>query len=94
MTTTRSDWFDAGEPPSAGTTAALARSDALVSLDDAGATDPALVGSKAATLARAKAAGLPVLPGVVVTTRADIRAITNDADRSLPRSVSTSATVR
>jgi pyruvate,water dikinase len=42
----------------------------VVGLDDARAADPALVGAKAANLARCAAAGLPVLPGVVVTTAA------------------------
>jgi phosphohistidine swiveling domain-containing protein len=40
----------------------------MVGLSDPRATDPALVGAKAANLARCAAAGLPVLPGVVVTT--------------------------
>lgn len=43
----------------------------LVSLDDAVATDQALTGSKAACLAKATAAGLPVLPGIVATTAVD-----------------------
>ncbi|MGH8869230.1 MAG: PEP/pyruvate-binding domain-containing protein [Actinomycetes bacterium] len=38
----------------------------LLSLDDAGATDPGAVGAKAAGLARARQAGLPVAPGYVV----------------------------
>jgi Pyruvate phosphate dikinase, AMP/ATP-binding domain len=49
----------------------------LISLDDAGAAagagpgvSPGLVGAKAASLARARRAGLPVLPGWVVTTAA------------------------
>ncbi|MFE1443917.1 PEP/pyruvate-binding domain-containing protein [Streptomyces sp. NPDC058739] len=37
-----------------------------VALDDPAATDPVLTGSKAASLARAADAGLPVLPGFVV----------------------------
>jgi len=40
----------------------------VVELCDPRATDPTLVGAKAANLARCAAAGLPVLPGVVVTT--------------------------
>jgi pyruvate,water dikinase len=40
----------------------------VVDLCDPRATDPVLVGAKAANLARCAAAGLPVLPGVVVTT--------------------------
>ena len=44
------------------------RSGSLVGLDDERALDPALVGAKAAALARAAAAGLPVLPGFVLPT--------------------------
>jgi pyruvate,water dikinase len=40
----------------------------VVELDDPRAVDPALVGAKAANLARARSAGLPALPGVVLTT--------------------------
>jgi rifampicin phosphotransferase len=40
----------------------------VVNLDDAAAPDPALTGGKAAALARARAAGLNTLPGVVLTT--------------------------
>ena len=40
----------------------------VVALDDPRAVDPALVGAKAANLARAHVAGLPALPGVVLTT--------------------------
>lgn len=46
----------------------------LVDLTDAGATDGSLVGAKAANLARAHRAGLPVLPGAVLTTDWDHRA--------------------
>src|SRR5689334_15280157 len=42
----------------------------LISLDDDAALDPSLVGVKAANLARARRAGLPVLPGVVVPIEA------------------------
>jgi pyruvate,water dikinase len=42
----------------------------VVGLDEAAATDPRLVGAKAAALSRAAGAGLPVLPGFVITTRA------------------------
>ena len=38
----------------------------VLDLDDARARDPAVAGAKAATLARARAAGLPCLPGWVV----------------------------
>jgi len=45
----------------------------LVYLDDPQATDPSLTGAKAAALARAAGAGLPVLPGFVLTTAAGSR---------------------
>jgi rifampicin phosphotransferase len=54
------------------TPAALRRAD-LLDLADPGATDGSLVGAKAANLARARDAGLPVLPGVVLTTAWDHR---------------------
>src|SRR5215210_5056457 len=40
----------------------------IVELGDEAAIDPALTGGKAAALARAAAAGLDTLPGVVLTT--------------------------
>jgi len=40
----------------------------LLSLDDAASLEPRAAGAKAAWLARARQAGLPVLPGVVVTS--------------------------
>src|SRR5215218_5389026 len=40
----------------------------VVELDDEAARDPALTGGKSAALARAAAAGLATLPGVVLTT--------------------------
>jgi phosphohistidine swiveling domain-containing protein len=43
---------------------------AVVTLDDPSAVDPTLTGAKAAALARAAVAGLPVLPGFVLTTAA------------------------
>ena len=43
---------------------------AVIALDDPGAIDSEVTGAKAAALARATAAGLPVLAGMVVTTRA------------------------
>src|SRR5882757_678333 len=42
---------------------------AILSLSDAAATDTGLVGAKAANLAASLKAGLPVLPGFVVTTQ-------------------------
>ncbi|MGH9150583.1 MAG: PEP/pyruvate-binding domain-containing protein, partial [Acidimicrobiales bacterium] len=50
---------------------------AVMTLDDGPATDVALVGRKAANLARARRLGLPVLPGFVVTTE-DTPAIARD----------------
>jgi phosphoenolpyruvate synthase/pyruvate phosphate dikinase len=44
----------------------LADSGPLISLDDPAAAAPGLTGAKAATLARARRHGLPVLPGYVV----------------------------
>ncbi|MCA1676989.1 MAG: pyruvate, phosphate dikinase, partial [Actinobacteria bacterium] len=41
---------------------------AVVALDDPEALDPKLVGAKASGLATARLAGLPVLPGTVLTT--------------------------
>lgn len=49
--------------------------DGLVSLDDSVATDPLAVGSKSAALARARHAGLPVLPGYVVPVPASREAV-------------------
>ena len=49
------------------------RRSGLVDLSDDGAVDGSLVGAKAANLARARRAGLPVLPGVVLTTDWDHR---------------------
>jgi pyruvate,water dikinase len=45
----------------------------LIDLANDGATDGSLVGAKAANLARARVARLPVLPGVVLTTAWDHR---------------------
>jgi len=45
------------------------RAPELVALFSAGATTSDLTGGKASALARAAHAGLPVLPGVVFTTR-------------------------
>jgi len=44
---------------------------AIVPLDDPQATDATIVGAKAAALARASLAGLPVLAGFVISTTAD-----------------------
>ena len=54
------------------TPTALRRAD-LIDLADPGATDGSLVGAKAANLARARVAGLPVLAGLVLTTSWDHR---------------------
>jgi rifampicin phosphotransferase len=54
------------------TPTALRRAD-LIDLADPGATDGSLVGAKAANLARARVAGLPVLAGLVLTTVWDHR---------------------
>jgi phosphohistidine swiveling domain-containing protein len=45
----------------------------VLALEERGAQDPAATGTKAAALARARAAGLPVLPGFVITTTAAAR---------------------
>jgi pyruvate,water dikinase len=72
----------------------------VVGLDHPGATDAALVGAKAAALARAHAAGFDVLPGFAVTTAFDgetqelrdaWQALSNHGERSLV--VRSSATV-
>lgn len=42
----------------------------VLDLADPAATDPGLSGAKAANLARARAAGFPIVPGVVLTTHA------------------------
>jgi rifampicin phosphotransferase len=47
---------------------------ALLDLDEPAARDPSVVGAKAAGLARARAAGLPALPGVVVPAALGSRA--------------------
>jgi pyruvate,water dikinase len=54
--------------PGAGTSSLAAPRPLVVDLVDEAARDPELVGGKAAALARATDAGLPVLPGVVLTT--------------------------
>ncbi len=72
----------------------------LVDLRDPAAVDPAATGAKAAALARAAAAGLPTLPGLVLTT-----AFTDDVDagaqvaghpalRDLPRALVTGSDQR
>ncbi|HEY1280528.1 MAG TPA: PEP/pyruvate-binding domain-containing protein [Acidimicrobiales bacterium] len=73
----------------------------VVGLDHPGAVEPALAGAKAAALARARGAGLAVLPGFVVTTAFDgvghdglrdaWQALSNHGERSLV--VRSSATV-
>ena len=52
------------------TGASVATPGAVVALDSEAALDPELTGAKASSLARALHAGLPVLPGRVVTTAA------------------------
>ncbi|MGH9209377.1 MAG: PEP/pyruvate-binding domain-containing protein [Acidimicrobiales bacterium] len=42
----------------------------VLGLDDPASSDPSLVGAKAAALARARRAGIPVLDGFVISTRA------------------------
>ncbi|MEX2228976.1 MAG: PEP/pyruvate-binding domain-containing protein [Dehalococcoidia bacterium] len=56
----------------------------VVDLDDPEAQDPALAGEKAATLARLRAAGLPVPPGFIVPATAFA-----DATRSLEHTLAT-----
>jgi hypothetical protein len=53
-----------------------------ITLDDPAADDPTLVGAKAAGLATARRAGLPVLPGVVVPV-AESRPVVDAATRAL-----------
>lgn len=47
----------------------------ILDLDDERCTDPAIAGAKGAGLARARQAGLPVLPGVVVAASASLAAL-------------------
>ena len=49
---------------------AVSRTAFVCALDDPRATDPGVVGSKAASLARSAARGLPVVPGFALTTAA------------------------
>ncbi|PLS75480.1 MAG: hypothetical protein CYG61_07075 [Actinobacteria bacterium] len=58
---------------------------AVVDLHDRRALDPALVGAKAAALARAAVHGLPVLPGFVLTTSATGAMGATDAAGDEPR---------
>src|SRR6188474_425206 len=60
----------------------------VVDLRDREATSLDLVGAKAASLARSAAAGLPVLPGFVLTTALDSVAITGEAVRQAWRALS------
>lgn len=57
-------WAGVEQAPGAGAVPAL------LDLDDPRCADPVVAGGKAAWLARARAAGLPVLPGVVVSAPA------------------------
>jgi phosphoenolpyruvate synthase/pyruvate phosphate dikinase len=56
-----------------------------LSLDEARARDPQVTGSKAASLAVARAGGIPVLPGFAITTAAHAEFIA--AGHALPRHV-------
>jgi phosphohistidine swiveling domain-containing protein len=69
----------AGGTPDGSKASASELSEALVALEHALAKDPAIVGAKAAALARVRTAGLATAPGLVVTTRADVDRITADA---------------
>jgi rifampicin phosphotransferase len=60
-----------GNLPFMETTSPARRRSDLIDLAEPGATDGTLVGAKAANLALARAAGLPVLPGVVLSTAWD-----------------------
>src|SRR5688500_16142416 len=51
---------------------------AMLSLADERARDPHIAGAKAAALAQARAAGLPVLPGTVVTVGGAARFLLDD----------------
>jgi phosphohistidine swiveling domain-containing protein len=64
---------------------ATTRSPYAVDLGDERATDAALTGAKAASIARARCAGLPVIEGFAVTTAAHQFYL--DAGRTLPASV-------
>jgi pyruvate,water dikinase len=65
------------------TPTALRRAD-LIDLADPGATDGSLVGAKAANLARAGTAGLPVLAGLVLTTAWDHRGWSHPSRQDRP----------
>jgi phosphohistidine swiveling domain-containing protein len=60
----------------------------VLDLHDSEATSLDLAGAKAASLARSAAAGLPVLPGFVLTTALDAVAITGEAVRRAWRALS------
>ena len=57
----------------------------VLDLRDGEATSLDLVGAKAASLARSAAAGLPVLPGFVLTTALDRRSAITGGQRSARR---------
>ncbi|MGZ8741410.1 MAG: PEP/pyruvate-binding domain-containing protein [Nocardioides sp.] len=61
------------------------REELVLGLDDARALDPALVGAKAACLARARDAGLPVVDGFVITTAVHARFV--ECGHALPDAV-------
>jgi hypothetical protein len=58
----------------------LSRTEASIALDDRAARDPALVGVKAARLAAAAAAGLPVLPGRILPVEASSEAVAHGVE--------------
>ena len=64
------------------TGASVATPGSVVDLDSTAALDPELTGAKASSLSRALHAGLPVLPGRVVTTAAFVPAA--DSDTTFP----------
>jgi pyruvate,water dikinase len=67
------------EPRQSSAYVSTPRGGALVSLDDPRAADATLVGAKAANLAIARSIGLPVVPGVVVTTdEPDVKALQDE----------------
>jgi phosphohistidine swiveling domain-containing protein len=58
---------------------------AVVSLDEAAASDPAVAGAKGAALARARAAGFPVLDGFVIGAQVSAEALAGAVDQLATR---------